>query len=104
MSGGKSGADYIRDLFRTLVLRPLLQPVGNAMAGVIGQLPGAGGGSGLLGQVGQMAHLSRQPLKPSNHSHPSFLLVSVMISKLVLHKLQTVVRSGYKGEIVLKLL
>jgi hypothetical protein len=58
MSGGKSGADYIRDLFRTLVLRPLLQPVGNAMAGVIGQLPGAGGGSGLLGQVGQMAGMA----------------------------------------------
>ena len=58
MSGGKSGADYIRDLFRTLVLRPLLSPIGSAGASVIGSLPGAGGGSGLLGQVGQMAGMA----------------------------------------------
>ncbi len=59
MSGGKNGADYIKDLFRTMVLRPLLQPVASGMAGVIGQLPGAaGGGSGVLGQVGQMVGMA----------------------------------------------
>ena len=59
MSGGKNGADYIKDLFRTMVLRPLLKPVASGMAGVIGQLPGAaGGGSGVLGQVGQMVGMA----------------------------------------------
>lgn len=29
MRGGKSAADYLKDLFRTLVLRPILSPIGN---------------------------------------------------------------------------
>lgn len=60
MRGGKNGADYIEDLFRTLVLRPLLSPIGAAGANAIGSLPGgAAGGSGVLGSlassgIGQM--------------------------------------------------
>jgi hypothetical protein len=53
MNGGKSAKDYLIDLFRTLVLRPILQPiisgtlgafgVGSAGAAIAG-VPGAGGG------------------------------------------------------------
>lgn len=54
MRGGKSAAQYLKDLFRTLVLRPILQPVGNAVGGWITTamgMPGAaqansGGGEG----------------------------------------------------------
>ena len=52
MRGGKNGADYIKDLFRTLVLRPLLSPIGNALGTAIGSLPGgAAAGSGMLGSI-----------------------------------------------------
>lgn len=49
MRGGKSVADYLKDLFRTLVLRPILQPIGNAIAGVS---TGLMGGSATAGQSG----------------------------------------------------
>lgn len=60
MRGGKSAAQYLKDLFRTLVLRPILAPVGQGISGVIGSMmggpaaaaTGGGGGSGLLGTVG----------------------------------------------------
>ena len=54
MNGGKSGADYIEGLFRTLILRPMLQPFAQAGASAIGTLPtGVGSmGSGLLGSAG----------------------------------------------------
>ena len=52
MRGGKNGADYIKDLFRTVVLRPLLSPIGNALGTAIGSLPGgAAAGSGMLGSI-----------------------------------------------------
>ncbi len=38
MRGGRSVAQYLRDLFRTLVLRPILQPLGNAAAGVVNSI------------------------------------------------------------------
>ena len=47
MKGGKSVAQYLKDLFRTLVLRPILAPVGQAMSGVFGG--GGGMGQSLLG-------------------------------------------------------
>jgi hypothetical protein len=31
MRGGKSAAEYLQDLFRTMVLRPVLSPIGNAV-------------------------------------------------------------------------
>lgn len=44
MRGGKSGADYIKDLFRTLVLRPVLSfiinPITGAVSGLINQALG----------------------------------------------------------------
>ncbi|HEX2545662.1 MAG TPA: hypothetical protein VHL79_12325, partial [Ramlibacter sp.] len=42
MRGGKSAAQYLKDLFRTLVLRPILAPIGQAMSGVIGSMMGGG--------------------------------------------------------------
>lgn len=62
MQGGKSAAQYLRDLFRTLVLRPILSPIGNAvgsaLTGMLG-MPGTaqaagspGGATSLLGTVG----------------------------------------------------
>lgn len=56
MDGGKSGAEYIEGLFRTMVLRPVLQavvsPVANAITGILGfGAPSSGGtgGTNLLG-------------------------------------------------------
>lgn len=54
MSGGKSGAEYIEGLFRSMVLRPVLQAIVSPVAGVITSalgVPGAaqaGQGGGLL--------------------------------------------------------
>lgn len=42
MKGGKSVAEYLKDLFRTLVLRPILQPVGNLVGGLANQAVSAG--------------------------------------------------------------
>lgn len=56
MTGGKSAGQYIKDLFRTMVLRPMLRPVMGAMAGSLG-LPGmasASGGGGGAGGLGSM--------------------------------------------------
>ena len=36
MQGGKSVAEYLKSLFRTLVLRPILAPIGGAFASVFG--------------------------------------------------------------------
>lgn len=55
MQGGKSIAEYLKGLFRNLVLRPIIQPIATGIAGMLGgMLPGfamAGqaGGGGLLG-------------------------------------------------------
>ena len=58
MRGGKSVAQYLKDLFRTLVLRPLLQPIGNMMAGAVNGMMGGGtgaaGGAGGLSSLGSM--------------------------------------------------
>lgn len=59
MRGGKSAADYLKDLFRTLVLRPVLSfivnPITGAISGLINQVLGLGGsssGSGISGLSG----------------------------------------------------
>ena len=46
MRGGKNIAQYLKDLFRTLVLRPLLQPIGNMMAGAVNGVMGTGAAQG----------------------------------------------------------
>lgn len=58
MTGGKNVAEYLRGLFRTLVLRPILAPVSGSLAGLIA--PGAavaGGGGGALGGMGSIGSL-----------------------------------------------
>lgn len=50
MRGGRSAAQYLKDLFRTLVLRPMLAPVGQAM----GQVLGGGGSTTAMGAMGGM--------------------------------------------------
>ncbi len=56
MAGGKSVTQYLKDLFRTLELRPLLQPVGQLAAGVanagISMVGNAIGMGNLLGSAG----------------------------------------------------
>lgn len=62
MQGGKSAAEYIKGLFRQMVLRPLLQPLVQPIAGLIaGAMQGtqggatpAGGMSGASGTVGML--------------------------------------------------
>lgn len=59
MRGGKSVAQYLKDLFRTLVLQPILRPVGTAVGAMIGTLPTAAnaGGTGALGAIGNLTGL-----------------------------------------------
>ena len=49
IEGGKSAADYLRGLFRTLVLRPLFEPLVRPIAGV---LAGATGGASAFAATG----------------------------------------------------
>lgn len=62
MRGGKSAAEYLRDLFRTLVLKPIIQPIGNAVGnfvnGAMG-MPGAAqaAGGGLSAATGAASNL-----------------------------------------------
>ena len=51
MNGGKSGAEYIQDLFRTMVLRPVLQAVVSPVAGAVTSALGFSG-SAQAGQSG----------------------------------------------------
>lgn len=68
MAGGKNGAEYIEGLFRSLVLRPVIQAIVSPIAGDIastvlsmlgmGPSGGSGGGSGMgLGNVSTMYRL-----------------------------------------------
>jgi hypothetical protein len=61
MTGGKSGAEYIESLFRTMVLRPVVQYGVNSLMSAIGlggpAQPGGLGGLGLLGTVGNVGGL-----------------------------------------------
>lgn len=68
MRGGKSGADYLKDLFRTMVLRPtinaLMAPVSGVINGAVNAgmsaigLGGGGGGGGGGGMLGGVSNLS----------------------------------------------
>lgn len=49
MRGGKNAAQYLRDLFRTLVLRPLVQPVAGAVTGMLNSALGGGSAAGQVG-------------------------------------------------------
>lgn len=76
MEGGKSGAEYLKDLFRTLILRPIVQPLisgtiasilygaaGSATAGGLsgigaaGAAGTAGGAGGLAGSLGMLKNM-----------------------------------------------
>ena len=60
MQGGKSVWQYLKDLFRTLVLRPILSPIGSVVSSIIGMMPTAANaaGSGLLGSLSSSLGLS----------------------------------------------
>jgi hypothetical protein len=50
MRGGKSAAEYLKDLFRTLILRPILSPIGNLVgAAATGLTSGAAAAAGSSG-------------------------------------------------------
>jgi hypothetical protein len=56
MQGGKSVSEYLKDLFRTLVLRPILAPVGGAMASLLGGPAAAGqGGGSIMGTINSLS-------------------------------------------------
>ncbi len=57
MDGGKSGAEYIEDLFRTMVLRPVLQAIVSPVAGAVTSALGLSGAA-QAGQAGGMGGLS----------------------------------------------
>lgn len=64
MNGGKSASEYLKGLFRTLVLRPMLQPLGAGIGSLFGgpasASPGGGAaGSGGLGSISQLAGLAQ---------------------------------------------
>lgn len=54
MTGGQNVADYLRDLFRTLVLRPILMPAATGVASLISGPAAAstGGAGGLMSGIG----------------------------------------------------
>ena len=55
MNGGKSVAEYLKGLFRNLVLRPIIQPIATSLVGGLtgtgAMAGGAGSGGGLLGNL-----------------------------------------------------
>jgi hypothetical protein len=52
MRGGKSAAEYVQDLFRTMVLRPVLSPIGNAVGGMLTSAFSPGTAQGSTGAAG----------------------------------------------------
>jgi phage-related minor tail protein len=64
MRGGDSVKQYLIDLFKRMVLRPILAPIGSGFAGMLGgpaaagQAGGAGGAGDALGTLGGLAGLS----------------------------------------------
>ena len=56
MQGGKSAWEYIKSLFRTMVLRPIIQAVVNPIVGSFGGA--GGGGSGALSTLGSINSLA----------------------------------------------
>lgn len=57
MEGGKSVAEYLKGLFRTLVLRPIIAPVGAALASMFGGPAAAGQGGSSLGSLSSLQNL-----------------------------------------------
>lgn len=56
MAGGKSVKQYLKDLFRTLVLRPILAPIGAGMASLFGAPASAGqGGGSIMGTLNSLS-------------------------------------------------
>lgn len=48
LRGGKSIAEYLKNLFKTLVLRPIIDPIGKGLVGILS----GGGGTAMAGQGG----------------------------------------------------
>lgn len=60
MQGGKSIAEYLKGLFRNLILRPIIQPIATGIAGMImggAAMAGQGGGGSALGLLGGASNL-----------------------------------------------
>lgn len=53
MAGGKNFLDYLEDYARTIVLRPMLDPIGQAMSGMLGSASNMLGLSGMAAGFGQ---------------------------------------------------
>jgi len=62
MSGGKSGAEYVQGLFRSMVLRPVVQaivnPVAQAVTGTVNAAIQGATGVNFLGVAGNAASLA----------------------------------------------
>lgn len=58
MDGGKSGAEYIEGLFRSMVLRPVLQAIVSPVAGAVTSALGFGGAGGAGNALGAVNGLS----------------------------------------------
>ncbi|MGE0350944.1 phage tail length tape measure family protein [Hydrogenophaga sp.] len=56
MEGGRSVKEYLIGLFRTMILRPILAPIGNGFASAMGG-GGAAGNSGILGGFNNLTSL-----------------------------------------------
>lgn len=57
MTGGRNIAEYLKGLFRTLVLRPILAPASGALAGMITPGAAVAGGGGALGGLSGIGSL-----------------------------------------------
>ncbi|WP_341649929.1 tape measure protein [Thauera humireducens] len=64
MEGGKSGAEYIEGLFRTMVLRPIVQAIVSPVAGGITSALGFGAPSASSGGMGGYGSLANTALGP----------------------------------------
>lgn len=56
MRGGKSVSEYLKGLFRSLVLRPILAPIGASITSMLGG-PAAAGQSGVMGSMDSLGSL-----------------------------------------------
>lgn len=72
MAGGKSGAEYIEGLFRSMVLRPVLQAI---VAPIAGQITGAMGFGGTAGGSGSLLGGISSPLSAISNASQAFGLV-----------------------------
>lgn len=82
MDGGKSASEYIKGLFRNMVLRPMIQMASGSVASMFGAPASAGGitggtGAGSLGQLGQFADLAKMAGSFSSFAGTGFMSAAV---------------------------